>query len=142
MRPKILDRPRYPSPAELPILPLKNTVVYPIPIFLPLVVGQPRSIRLVDEISGGNRLVGLVALKDPNIEDPRPEDMYTVGTAAILHRLFKAPDGTIRLFVQGLERIKIHNFTQTEPYIKASVEVIPDVVEESVEVTGADAQRL
>jgi ATP-dependent Lon protease len=90
----------------------------------------------VDEISGGNRLVGLVALKDPNIEDPRPEDMYTVGTAAILHRLFKAPDGTIRLFVQGLERIKINGFTQTEPYIKASVEVIPDVIEQSVEVTA------
>ncbi len=121
-------------PGELPILPLKNTVVYPIPIFLPLVVGQPRSVRLVDDVSVGNRLVGLVALKDANIEDPQPGDMFTVGTAAILHRLFKAPDGTIRLFVQGLERIKLNNFVQTEPYLKAVVEVTPDTIEQGVEV--------
>jgi len=123
-------------PAELPILPLKNTVVYPISIFLPLVVGQPRSIRLVDAVSAGNRLVGLATLKDPEIEEPQPDDVYTVGTAAVLHRLFKAPDGTIRLFVQGLERIRLREFTQTEPYLKAVVEVIPEIVEEDVEVSA------
>ena len=121
-------------PAELPILPLKNTVVYPISIFLPLVVGQPRSIRLVDEVSVGNRMVALVALKDADVEDPQPEDLYTMGTAAVLHRLFKAPDGTIRLFVQGLERIRLGTFTQSEPYMKATVEVVPDIVEDTVEV--------
>ena len=117
-------------PPELPILPLKNTVVYPISIFLPLVVGQPRSIELVDDVSEGNRLVALVALKDPDIDDPRPEDVFRVGTAAILHRLFKAPDGTIRIFVQGLERIRLRDFVQTEPYLKASIEVIPEIIEE------------
>ena len=122
-------------PPELPILPLKNTVVYPISIFLPLVVGQPRSIELVDDVSEGNRLVALVALKDPDIDEPRPEDVFRVGTAAILHRLFKAPDGTIRIFVQGLERIRLREFVQTEPYLKASIEVIPEIVEdEDVEV--------
>ncbi len=117
-------------PAELPILPLKNTVVYPISIFLPLVVSQERSIKLVDEVSGGNRLVALVALRDPDIEEPEPGDVYTVGTAAILHRLFKAPDGTIRIFVQGLERVKLRRFVQTEPYLKAVVDVAPDTVED------------
>lgn len=123
-------------PSELPILPLKNTVVYPISIFLPLVVGQPRSVRLVDEVSAGNRLVGLVALKDPDIDEPQPDDVYRVGTAAVLHRLFKAPDGTIRLFVQGLERIQVREFTQTEPYMKAVVRVRPEIVEDDVEVSA------
>jgi len=121
-------------PEVLPILPLKNTVVYPIPILLPLIVGQPRSIKLVDDVVLGNRVIGLMALKDASIEDAGPDDIYRVGTAASIARFVKAPDSTIRLFVQGIERIKIVEFTQTEPYLKARVEVIPDTVEEGVEV--------
>ena len=121
-------------PEVLPILPLKNTVVYPIPILLPLIVGQPRSIKLVDEAVVGNRLIGLVALKDASIDNPGPDDMHWVGTAATIARFAKAPDNTIRIFVQGLERIRIVEFTQTEPYLMARVEVVPDAVEEGVEV--------
>ena len=121
-------------PEVLPILPLKNTVVYPIPILLPLIVGQPRSIKLVDDVVLGNRVIGLVALKDASIEDAGPDDVYRVGSVASIARFVKAPDSTIRLFVQGIERIKIVEFTQTEPYLKAKVEVIPDIVEEGVEV--------
>jgi len=121
-------------PEVLPILPLKNTVVYPIPILLPLIVGQPRSIKLVDDVVLGNRLIGLVALKDASIEEPGPDDMYHIGSVATISRFAKAPDGTIRLFVQGMERIKIVEFTQTEPYLMAKVEVAPDVVEKGVEL--------
>ncbi|MGC8787245.1 MAG: LON peptidase substrate-binding domain-containing protein, partial [Anaerolineae bacterium] len=121
-------------PEILPILPLKNTVVYPIPILLPLIVGQPRSIRLVDDAVLGNRIIGLVALKDASVEEPGPDDVYRVGSAAIIARFAKAPDSTIRLFVQGIERIKIVEFTQTEPYMMARVQVTPDTVEEGVEV--------
>ena len=121
-------------PEVLPILPLKNTVVYPIPILLPLIVGQPRSIKLVDDVVLGNRVIGLVALKDASIEDAGPDDVYRVGSVASISRFVKAPDSTIRLFVQGIERIKIVEFTQTEPYLKARVEVIPDTVEKGVEV--------
>ncbi|MGQ9492231.1 MAG: endopeptidase La [Anaerolineae bacterium] len=121
-------------PEVLPILPLKNTVVYPIPILLPLIVGQPRSIKLVDDAVLGNRVIGLVALKDASIEEPGPDDVYRVGSAAIIARFAKAPDSTIRLFVQGIERIKIVEFTQTEPYMMARVQVSPDTVEEGVEV--------
>jgi len=121
-------------PEVLPILPLKNTVVYPIPILLPLIVGQPRSIKLVDDTVLGNRLIGLVALKDASIEEPGPDDVYRVGSAAAIARFAKAPDSTIRLFVQGIERIKIVEFTQTEPYLKARVQITPDVVEEGVEI--------
>jgi len=121
-------------PGILPILPLKNTVVYPIPILLPLIVGQPRSIKLVDDVVLGNRLIGLVALKDASIENAGPDDVYRIGSAASIARFVKAPDSTIRLFVQGMERIRIVEFTQTEPYLKAKVEMMPDTVEEGVEI--------
>jgi len=120
-------------PSELAILPLRGVVVYPLTA-LPLTVGRPRSIRLIDDAVLGKRIIGLVAAKDPEIEDPGPDDVYMVGTAALVHRLRKAPDGTVILLVQGLERIRIRRFTQIEPYLKAEVEEAPDVVEESVEM--------
>ena len=119
-------------PAELPILPLRGVVVYPLTV-LPLTVGQSRSIQLVDEAVVGKRIIGLTAAKDPSLPEPGPEDVYRIGTAAVIHRLLRVPDGTIRLIVQGIERIKIENFIQTEPYLKARVAPIPDIVEESME---------
>ncbi len=113
-------------PDELPILPLRGLVVYP-QTAIPLTVGQPRSIRLVDDIMAGDRLVGLVASKDPELESPEPDDIYRVGTLASIHRLFRAPDGTIRLLVQGLERIEIDEFTETEPYLRARVHAAADI---------------
>ncbi len=120
-------------PAELPILPLRGVVVYPETI-IPLTVGQPRSIKLVDEVVAGDRMVGLITSKDAELETPGPDDIYRVGTLASIHRLFRAPDGTIRMLVQGLGRITVDEFTGTEPYLKAKVHEIPEVVEESLEV--------
>ena len=120
-------------PAELPILPLRGVVVYPQTV-IPLTVGQPRSIKLVDEVVGGERLVGLVTAKDPDLETPGPDDIYRVGTLASIHRLFRAPDGTIRMLVQGIARIEVDEFTTTEPYLKARVHAVPEGVEESLEV--------
>src|SRR5688572_1828245 len=97
-------------PDELPILPLRGVVVYP-QTAVPLTVGQPRSIRLVDDVVSGNRLIGLVTAKDANMESPGPDDIHRVGTVAAIHRLFRAPDGTIRLLVQGIARIQIDDFT-------------------------------
>ncbi|TEU14183.1 MAG: endopeptidase La, partial [Anaerolineales bacterium] len=120
-------------PSELAILPLRSVVVYPLTA-LPLTVGRPRSIRLIDDAVLGKRVIGLVAAMDQEQDDSGPDDVYQVGTAALVHRLRKAPDGTVILLVQGLERIKIREFTQTEPYLKARVEVAPDFVEDTVEV--------
>lgn len=120
-------------PAELPILPLRGTVVYP-HTAIPLTVGQPRSIRLVDDVATSNRMVGLFAAKDPALETPNPDQIYEIGTLAQIHRLFRAPDGTIRLLVQGIARIRIDQYTTTEPYLKASVIPIPEQVEESLEI--------
>jgi ATP-dependent Lon protease len=120
-------------PAELPILPLRGVVVYPQTV-IPLTVGQPRSIKLVDEVVGGERLVGLVTAKDPDLETPGPDDIYRIGTLASIHRLFRAPDGTIRMLVQGIARIEVDDITSTEPYLKARVHAVPEGVEESLEV--------
>jgi ATP-dependent Lon protease len=122
-----------PIPDELPILPLRGLVVYP-QTAVPLMVGQPRSIRLVDDVVAGDRLVGLVASHDPEKEEPGPDEIYRIGTVAAIHRLFRAPDGTIRLLVQGLERIRVDEYTAAEPFLRARVTRIPEVIESTIEV--------
>ena len=120
-------------PSELPILPLRGLVVYP-QTAIPLTVGQPRSMKLVDDVVGGTRLIGLFTAKDPEMEVPGPDDVYRVGTLAAIHRLFRAPDGTIRLLVQGLARIEIEEYIAEEPYLRARVRALPEQVEETLEV--------
>ncbi len=120
-------------PQELPILPLRNTVVFPM-TFLPLSVGQERSVKLVDDATSGDRMIGLVAMIDPDTPEPGPDEVYRVGTVALIHRLIKAPDGTVGLFVQGIERIKVDDFVQVEPYLRARVTEAPDQGAEGIEV--------
>ena len=121
-------------PETLPILPLRGLVVYP-QTAIPLTIGQPRSIRLVDEVmSSDQRMIGLVTAKDPNLENPDPEDLYPVGTAALVHRLFRAPDGSIRLLVQGTTRFRLGDFVQTEPYLVAKVTSLPETTETGIEI--------
>jgi ATP-dependent Lon protease len=120
-------------PNSLPILPLRGLVVYP-HTTIPLTVGQPRSIKLVDEAVAGERVIGLVASHDPEQEMPGPDEIYEYGTVALIHRLFRAPDGTIRLLVQGMARIKVEEYTTTEPYLVARVSPAPETVEKTIEV--------
>jgi ATP-dependent Lon protease len=118
---------------DLPVLPLRGAVVYPM-MWLPLPIGQKRSIRLVEESLPSNRMIALVASKDENLEEPNPEQIHTIGTAAQIHRVLKTPDGTMRLVIQGLERIRILNYIQKDPYLRARVEVIPETEEENLEM--------
>jgi ATP-dependent Lon protease len=120
-------------PDMLPILPLRGLVVYP-HTTIPLTVGQPRSIKLVDEAVAGERVIGLVASHDPDQEMPAPGEIYEYGTVGLIHRLFRAPDGTIRLLVQGMARIKVEEYTVTEPYLVARVSAVPETVEKTIEV--------
>lgn len=120
-------------PESLAILPLRGVVVYPLTI-IPLNVGQARSVKLVDDAAAGQRIIGLVASKNPELETPGPNDLYRMGTAAVVHRLFRSPDGTIRLLVQGLTRFHLAEFTDTEPYLKARVTLAPEQVESGIEV--------
>jgi len=121
-------------PELLPILPLRGLVVFP-NTAMPLTVGQPRSLKLVDEVTSSHRLVGLFSAKDPDQEMPGPDDIYQIGTLAQIHRLFRAPDGTVRLLVQGLSRIRVLRYEETEPFLRAAVEPFPeDPVEENLEL--------
>ncbi len=121
-------------PTSLPILPLRGIVVYPFTA-VPLTIGQPRSIRLIDETLSDERFIGLITSKDSELETPGPQDLYQIGTVATIHRTFRAPDGTIRLLVQGLARFQIEEFTQIDPYLKAKIRLIPEVVgEEGLEI--------
>ncbi|MBN1437831.1 MAG: endopeptidase La [Anaerolineales bacterium] len=120
-------------PDSLPILPLRGVVVYPQTV-VPLTVGQPRSIRLVDDATVGEKIIGLVTSKDPELASPGPNDLFPIGTAAIVHRLFRAPDGTIRIVVQGLSRIRVLEYVAEEPYLKARVELAPETVDTGLEV--------
>ena len=116
-------------PDVLPILPLRGVVVYP-NTAVPLTVGQARSIKLVDDVVGGDKLVGLVAALDPELETPGPNELYQVGTIATVHRLLRAPDGTVRLLVQGMERFRLGEFVEEEPYLKAHIQLIPETMDE------------
>lgn len=120
-------------PSDLPVLPLRGVVVYPM-MWLPLTVGQPRSIRLIDATVAESRVIGLVTSRDPEMEEPAPGELFDIGTAAVVHRLLRAPDGTVRLIVQGLERIKVGPYTQTEPFLRAQVSAALDELEDTVEV--------
>lgn len=120
-------------PNDLPILPLRGVVVYPM-MWLPLTVGQERSIRLVESAADDSRVIGLVTSRNPDAEEPTPADLYEIGTAAVVHRLLRAPDGTIRLIVQGLERIRVGRYIQDEPFLRAQVMAEVDAEEDSVEV--------
>ncbi|HVB75336.1 MAG TPA: endopeptidase La [Ktedonobacteraceae bacterium] len=115
-------------PDVLPVLPLKDTVVYPFSV-QPLGVGQERSIRLIDEVMRGNRLVTLVAQKSAETEQAGPDDIFKVGTVSRIARMIRMPDGTIQIIVQGLERVDIGEFTQDKPYLVAHVTARPEIQE-------------
>ena len=120
-------------PSELPVLPLRGTVVYPLTM-VPLNVGQPRSIKLVDEAATSpSRMIALITIKNDQVEEPGPDDVYRVGTVAFIHRLLRAPDGTVRLIVQGLERVRLEEFTATEPYLRARLQVLTDILEKNLQ---------
>jgi ATP-dependent Lon protease len=131
--PEFVEETTVKLPDVLPILPLRGLVVYP-QTGVPLTIGQPRSIRLVDDVVVGDRMIGLIASKDSELENPGPENLYQIGTAALIHRLFRAPDGTIRLLVQGISRFKVTEYTSLEPYLQAKVEAYPETQEEGLEV--------
>ncbi len=128
-------------PGELPVLPLRDTVVFP-DTMIPLTVGQQRSIKLIDEVLAADRLLVLVASKDAEIEVPGPDLLYRVGTVALAHKMVKLPDNTMRILVQGLQRVKITGYTSQEPYLRATIEKLDDVVVESKEVDALRANLL
>jgi ATP-dependent Lon protease len=126
------DEERLSIPDVLPILPLKDIVIYPFAV-QPLGVGQERSIRLIDDVMRGDRMVVLVAQKSADTEQAGPRDIYSIGTVSRVARMIRMPDGTIQVIVQGLERVEIGEFTQEKPYLTAHVTLKPDTQEDDNE---------
>jgi ATP-dependent Lon protease len=122
-----------PLPDGLPILPLRDSVTFPHTL-TPLAIGQERSIQLVNDVLSGERMLAMVASRDPENEEPGPDDLYDVGVAGTVARMIKVPDGTLRILVQGGPRVKVNGYVATEPYLVARIEEQPDVVEETPEV--------
>src|SRR4026207_1271805 len=92
-------------PGELPVLPLRDTVLFP-NSFMPLAVAREASVRLIDEATTSGRMIGVFTQREAGTEEPLQEDLYTVGTATHIHKMFKLPDGSLRLIVQGLSRLR------------------------------------
>src|SRR5215210_7654356 len=122
-------------PSELPVLPLRDIVIYPFMI-VPLFVSRDRSIKAVDEALSQNRMILLVSQKDVDKEEPTQEDLYKVGTVAVIMRMLKLPDGRIRILIQGLSRAEVDSVSVGSDYIKAKVTPInePMIVSNTLEV--------
>ncbi len=121
-------------PKELPVLPLKETVVFP-EAMTPLAIGQERSMRLIEDVvSGEQRMLALVTVREPEVETPGFDELYETGTAAIVHKMIRVPDGTLRILVQGFQRVRLQRRIQEEPYLVGEFEVVPDELVESKEV--------
>src|SRR4051794_6816521 len=112
-------------PPELPVLPLRDTVLFP-NSFMPLAVAREASVRLVEEANQSGRLIGVFTQREAAIEEPMQEELYPVGTVTHIHKMFKLPDGSLRLIVQGVERVTLDTVVQTRPYLRAAVTAAPD----------------
>jgi ATP-dependent Lon protease len=122
-----------PLPDALPVLPLRETVTFP-ETLTPLAVGQERSIKLVDDVLGANRMLAMVAARDPENEEPGPEDLYEIGVVGVVARMLKVPDGTLRVLVQGAQRVRLGPYVAEQPYLVARIAELPDVIEEGPEL--------
>src|SRR5215467_2649085 len=112
-------------PPDLPVLPLRDTVLFP-NSFMPLAVAREASVRLVEEANASGRLIGVFTQREASVEEPMQEDLYPVGTVTHIHKLFKLPDGSLRLIVQGLSRVTLDRIIQARPYLRAAVTLAED----------------
>jgi ATP-dependent Lon protease len=120
-------------PGELPILPLRGTVLYP-DLILPIMVGRKRSVKLIDDAMDGDRIIGVVTQRRSEVEDPKEGDLYSVGVAALILRMIRELDGSQRVIVQGISRVRIKEFSQRDPYYKAKVEPAEEIYARGVEI--------
>jgi len=122
-------------PDELPILPLRNLVALPMAV-IPLAVGIPRSIKLIEDAMLGSRLIGLATMRDPEIEEPGPDEVYQTGTVALIHKVVHTEDDALQVIVQGLDRFRVQKWLGESPYLTAQVTLAPEHTEENLEATA------
>ena len=118
---------RLDDPSGLPVLPLRDTVLFP-NSFMPLAVAREASVRLIDEATTSGRMIGVFTQREASVEEPLQDDLYPIGTATHIHKMFKLPDGSLRLIVQGLARVRLDRIVQTRPYLRAAVSLADEVL--------------
>ena len=117
-------------PSELPVLPLRDTVLFP-NSFMPLAVAREASVRLIDDATEGDRLIAVFTQRDAAVEEPKQDDLHAIGTATRIHKIFRLPDGSLRLIVQGLSRLRLERVSALHPYIKAEITAVDDIEREA-----------
>ena len=121
-------------PSELPVVALRDYVIFPM-MLTPLSVGRPKSVRAVDAVAADLRVFITVMQRDKDIQDPQPpDDLYQIGTLVNIVRMMRSPEGHIHLLLRGLARVRIEEWTQTDPYLKARYSIIDETVEQTIEV--------
>ena len=128
------------TPEELPILTVRDTVLYP-HAMLPITVGRPSSVALVESL-GENRLLGVVSQLDPRVDAPTPSDLYEIGTVAFVHKVIKVPRENLLLFCEGVSRMRTRAYTGTEPFLKARIERIPELEPQSTPELEATRENI
>src|ERR1043166_2110802 len=124
-----------PVPESLPILGLSDIVIFPAMV-APLLVDTAQSIRLIDDVVEGDRLLGLVLQRKPELDSPTPQDLHEFGCGARVLKMLKFPDNTVRVLVEGIWRMRVTEYEAQNPYLRAKIEVLKDLAHESVEMTA------
>lgn len=128
------------APEILPVLPLRNTVLFP-GVIIPITVGRQKSLKLIQDAYRGDRLIGTIAQINPNLEEPRPDDLFKIGTIAEILKILEMPDGTTTAIIQGKRRFQVREFVADEPYFKAKIdglnEIVPEKSKEFMAVVGS-----
>src|SRR3954469_5521295 len=114
---------------EVPVLAVRDTVIFP-GALLPITIGRPSSVALVQSLSE-NRTLAVIAQQDPRIDAPGPDDMYEIGTICVMHKAIRVPKDNLLLFCEGIARIRTRRYTSTDPFLRATVERIPDLEPEN-----------
>ena len=122
-------------PQRVGVLPLRDTVTFP-EMLIPLNIGQERSVELINDVLRGDRSIVMVASRNPDVEAPTPEDLYAVGVLGAVARMIRVPDGTLRVLIQGGQRVRVQRWVAIDPYLVAEIAEAPDSVKPSPELTA------
>ncbi len=123
------ETPTFRVQPEMPVLPLRDTVLYP-PAFMPLAVARESSVKLIDEAVASGQTIAVFAQKEAGEDEPAQADLHPIGTASQIHKMFKLPDGSLRIIVQGLARVRLEEVTATRPYLRGRVAEAPEILKE------------
>src|SRR5262245_32524225 len=123
---KAKEEPEVQDERSLPVLPVRDTVLFPHAV-LPLTVGRESSVQLINSL-GEDKTIVVVAQREARVDSPQPTDLYTVGALAVVHKVVKMPNQSLFVFAEGLERVRLTEFTQLTPFMRARVEPVPEAI--------------